>query len=59
MLGRLLAAIAGPLCFTRTPPGMGYSPGASNVGSVRMVNPSMSMRAVGPPIRVTFVILLS
>src|SRR6476469_1075499 len=42
------AAAACP-SFVSCPPGTGYSPGGSNVGSVRTRRPPYSKRAVGPP----------
>src|SRR5262245_28561280 len=35
-----------------------YSPGSSNVGSVRKRNPAISMSAVGPPMRVILGVLV-
>src|SRR5262249_42042387 len=43
---------AGPNVLMRVTCGSLYSPGSSNVGSVRKRNPAISMRAVGPPMSV-------
>src|SRR4029453_11688420 len=43
---------AGPDVLIRVTCDSLYSPGSSNVGSVRIRNPAISMSAVGPPMRV-------
>src|SRR5262245_50764957 len=53
---------AGPDVLVRVTCGSLYSPGSSNVGSVRKRNPVISISAVGPPMRVilgAFIVLLT
>jgi hypothetical protein len=47
--GAAPAGAAGPVVFVRDLEPMGYSPGASNVGSVSSRSPQTVMSAVGPP----------